>query len=63
MNGRILIVILSLVAGVVGTTLGGVIGVFVKSKGRKLMGGVLGFAGGLVSLLLKWYPKRCRPQS
>lgn len=48
MNGRILIVILSLVAGVVGTTLGGVIGVFVKSKGRKLMGGVLGFAGGVM---------------
>ena len=48
MDKRILIIILSLVAGVVGTTVGGIIGVFVKSKGQKLMGGVLGFAGGVM---------------
>lgn len=38
-----LILVLSLVAGVVGTGLGGVIGVLLKNKGNKIMGRVLSF--------------------
>lgn len=44
-----LILILSLVAGVVGTGLGGVIGALLKSRGARVMSGVLGFAGGVMS--------------
>lgn len=44
----ITILILSLVAGVVGTGLGGVIGVLLKNKGNKVMGRVLSFAGGVM---------------
>lgn len=44
----ITILILSLVAGVVGTGLGGVIGVLLKNKGNKIMGRVLSFAGGVM---------------
>ncbi len=43
-----LILVLSLVAGVVGTGLGGVIGVLLKNKGNKVMGRVLSFAGGVM---------------
>lgn len=43
-----LILVLSLVAGVVGTGLGGVIGVLLKNKGNKIMGRVLSFAGGVM---------------
>ena len=43
-----LILILSLVAGIVGTGLGGVIGVLLKNKGNKVMGRVLSFAGGVM---------------
>lgn len=43
-----LILVLSLVAGVVGTGVGGVIGVLLKNKGNKVMGRVLSFAGGVM---------------
>lgn len=43
-----LILVLSLVAGVLGTGLGGVIGVLLKNKGNKIMGRVLSFAGGVM---------------
>ncbi len=43
-----LILVLSLVAGVVGTGVGGVIGVILKNKGNKVMGRVLSFAGGVM---------------
>ena len=39
---------LSLVAGIVGTGLGGIIGVLLKNKGNKVMGRVLSFAGGVM---------------
>lgn len=45
---QILILVLSLVAGIVGTGLGGVIGVLLKNKGNKVMGRVLSFAGGVM---------------
>lgn len=45
---QILILILSLVAGIVGTGLGGIIGVMLKNKGNKVMGRVLSFAGGVM---------------
>ena len=41
-------IILSLVAGVAGTGIGGVIGVFLKNKGSKVMSRVLSFAGGVM---------------
>ncbi|MCM1306875.1 MAG: ZIP family metal transporter [Bacteroides sp.] len=44
-----LILILSLVAGVVGTGLGGVIGALLKNRGSRVMGRVLGFAGGVMA--------------
>ena len=43
-----LILVLSLVAGIVGTGLGGVIGVLLKNRGNKIMGRVLSFAGGVM---------------
>lgn len=43
-----LILVLSLVAGIIGTGLGGVIGVLLKNKGNKIMGRVLSFAGGVM---------------
>lgn len=43
-----LILVLSLVAGVAGTGIGGVIGVILKNKGGKAMGRVLSFAGGVM---------------
>lgn len=43
-----LLLVLSLVAGVIGTGLGGVIGVLLKKKGNKVMGRVLSFAGGVM---------------
>ncbi len=45
---QILILVLSLVAGIVGTGLGGIIGVLLKNKGNKVMGRVLSFAGGVM---------------
>lgn len=45
---QILILVLSLVAGIVGTGLGGFIGVLLKNKGNKVMGRVLSFAGGVM---------------
>lgn len=48
LSGNTLILVLSLVAGVVGTGLGGVIGVLLKGKGTKVMGRVLSFAGGVM---------------
>ncbi len=47
-KGDILILVLSLVAGVIGTGLGGAIGVMLKNKGNKVMGRVLSFAGGVM---------------
>lgn len=47
-SGNALILILSLVAGVAGTGLGGIIGVLLKGKGNKVMGRVLSFAGGVM---------------
>lgn len=43
-----LIIILSLIAGVVGTGLGGVFGVLLKSKGNRVMSRILSFAGGVM---------------
>lgn len=43
-----LILVLSLIAGVVGTGVGGVLGVLLKSKGNKVMSRVLSFAGGVM---------------
>ncbi len=43
-----LILVLSLVAGVVGTGVGGVLGVLLKSKGNKVMSRILSFAGGVM---------------
>ncbi len=43
-----LVMILALVAGVVGTGVGGVIGVLLRGKGNKVMGRVLSFAGGVM---------------
>ncbi len=48
MPNQTLILVLSLVAGVVGTGLGGVIGVLFKKSGNKVMGRVLSFAGGVM---------------
>ena len=48
MDNNTLILILSLVAGIVGTGLGGVVGVLLKNKGNKIMGRVLSFAGGVM---------------
>ncbi len=48
LSGNALILVLSLVAGVAGTGLGGVIGVLLKGKGTKVMGRVLSFAGGVM---------------
>lgn len=42
------ILTLSLIAGVAGTGLGGVIGALLKNRGRRVMGRVLGFAGGVM---------------
>lgn len=47
-NEETLLMVLALVAGVVGTGLGGVIGVLLKGKGNKVMGRVLSFAGGVM---------------
>ena len=44
-----LILALSLIAGVVGTGLGGVIGALLKNRGRRVMGRVLSFAGGVMA--------------
>lgn len=43
-----LIIVLSLIAGVVGTGLGGVLGVLLKNKGNKVMSRILSFAGGVM---------------
>lgn len=48
MNKQTLIFVLSLIAGVVGTGLGGIVGVLLKNKGNKVMGRVLSFAGGVM---------------
>ena len=48
LDSKELLVVLALVAGVVGTGLGGVIGVLLKGKGNKVMGRVLSFAGGVM---------------
>lgn len=45
----LLILMLSLVAGVAGTGLGGIIGVLLKNRGARVMGRVLGFAGGVMA--------------
>lgn len=44
-----LILTLSLIAGVAGTGLGGVIGVLFKNRSARVMGRVLGFAGGVMA--------------
>ncbi len=44
-----LILTLSLAAGVFGTGLGGLIGVLLKNRGARVMGRVLGFAGGVMA--------------
>lgn len=43
-----MILILSLTAGVVGTGIGGALGVLFADKGTRVTGGVLGFAGGVM---------------
>ena len=43
-----LILVLSLIAGVVGTGVGGVLGVLLKSKGNRVMSRILSFAGGVM---------------
>lgn len=43
-----LILVLSLIAGTVGTGVGGVLGVLLKSKGNKVMSRILSFAGGVM---------------
>lgn len=45
---NILILVLSLLAGAVGTGVGGILGVLLKSKGNKVMSRVLSFAGGVM---------------
>lgn len=42
------VIVMALVAGVAGTGLGGIVGVIFKNKGDKIMGRVLGFAGGVM---------------
>lgn len=48
MSGNTLVLILSLVAGVAGTGIGGILGVLLKGKGNKIMARVLSFAGGVM---------------
>jgi len=43
------ILIFSLIAGVIGTGFGGIIGVLLKGRSTRLMGRVLGFAGGVMT--------------
>ena len=43
-----LILVLSLIAGTVGTGLGGILGVLLKNKGNKVMSRILSFAGGVM---------------
>lgn len=43
-----LILILSLIAGAVGTGVGGILGVLLKNKGNKVMSRILTFAGGVM---------------
>lgn len=43
-----LIIVLSLIAGTVGTGVGGVLGVLLKNKGNKVMSRILSFAGGVM---------------
>lgn len=44
----IVIIVFSLIAGLVGTGVGGVLGVLFKSKGDKVMSRILSFAGGVM---------------
>lgn len=48
MNDTLFILLASLIAGVAGTTIGGVIGVIFCKKDKKLTGRVLAFAGGVM---------------
>ncbi|MDE5546208.1 MAG: ZIP family metal transporter [Anaeroplasmataceae bacterium] len=43
-----LILVLSLIAGIVGTGVGGILGVLLKNKGNKVMSRILSFAGGVM---------------
>ncbi|MDE7214194.1 MAG: ZIP family metal transporter [Anaeroplasmataceae bacterium] len=43
-----LILVLSLIAGTVGTGVGGILGVLLKNKGNKVMSRILSFAGGVM---------------
>ena len=43
-----LILVLSLIAGTVGTGVGGILGVLLKNKGTKVMSRILSFAGGVM---------------
>ncbi|MDE6407369.1 MAG: ZIP family metal transporter [Anaeroplasmataceae bacterium] len=43
-----LILVLSLIAGTIGTGVGGVLGVLLKNKGNKVMSRILSFAGGVM---------------
>ncbi|MDE7162415.1 MAG: ZIP family metal transporter [Anaeroplasmataceae bacterium] len=45
---NVLILVLSLIAGTVGTGVGGILGVLLKNKGNKVMSRVLSFAGGVM---------------
>ena len=49
LSPQVLFIVLSLVAGVAGTALGGVVGVFFKNRGMKTMSRVLSFAGGVMA--------------
>ena len=48
MRGEIVILLTSVVAGVLGTGIGGVLGAAAKDKSRKSVGGMLAFAGGVM---------------
>ncbi|MDD4840252.1 MAG: ZIP family metal transporter [Clostridia bacterium] len=48
MTDKVLIMVLSLVAGVAGTAIGGIIGALLSNKSSKFMSRVLAFAGGIM---------------
>lgn len=47
-NGEFMVIV-SMVAGVLGTGIGGILGVFLKGKGRETTGKILAFAGGVMT--------------
>ncbi len=47
-NGEFMVIV-SLIAGVLGTGIGGILGVFLKGKGQETTGKILAFAGGVMT--------------